>query len=48
MYLDFFIQSQEVGKTQTESLFLYIYRYMVCQVNPENQLLRKRKTEIHV
>ena len=35
-----------MGKTQTEDLFSNID--MLCQVNPENQSLRKRKTEIHV
>ena len=46
MYSDFFKQSQEVDKTQTDYLFSVIY--MLFQVNPENQLLHKRKTEIHV
>ena len=42
----FFKQSNIVGKTQTGNLFSNIH--MLSHVNLKNQLLRKRKTDIHV
>ena len=45
-YSDFFLNSRKKWVTNWKPFLKYIY--MLSQVNLENQLLRKRKTEIHV
>ena len=44
----FFLNSRKKWVEQKLKTFSQTYICMLCQVNPENQSLRERKTEIHV
>ena len=45
---DFFLNYRKKWVKHKLKIFSQIYIYTICQINPENQSLRKRKIETHV